>query len=208
MIAHDRRRSGRAHARWPVTVESFNSRAQSGELVDLSLSGMKVRTESDAVVGSAVTVRAMAPKGAGGLEVVARVVRQDSDGMALDFIELPGPDVRRLEQLLAPWEGRRRSPRATVNLPVWIEGRSDGNVPGQTLDLSAFGARIATEHKLSSGDVVVAALAVPDGEGQLRLPALVWEAGPRGVVVLFVGIPQRDFLRLRGYIESLVASQV
>jgi len=59
MSGHDRRAFPRATAAWAATVESAEGRVVSGEVVNLSLSGMKVRTDSEAVVdGAMVSARA------------------------------------------------------------------------------------------------------------------------------------------------------
>ena len=65
MSGHDRRAFPRAAAAWPATVETTEGRVVSGEVVNLSLSGMKVRSACDAVVGSIVTVRVTLPGAAG-----------------------------------------------------------------------------------------------------------------------------------------------
>src|SRR3989304_254175 len=53
----DPRRFPRARATWPAIVESADGRVVSAEVVDVSLSGMKVKTDSEAAVGPPVTPR-------------------------------------------------------------------------------------------------------------------------------------------------------
>jgi len=48
-------------------VETIDGRVVSGEVVNLSLSGMKVRSETGAAVNSIVTVRVTMPGNAGRL---------------------------------------------------------------------------------------------------------------------------------------------
>ena len=79
MSDRDRRAFPRAAAAWPATVETGEGRVVSGEVVNLSLSGMKVRSDSEAVVGSIVTVRVTLPGAAGRMEMVGTVVRRDGE---------------------------------------------------------------------------------------------------------------------------------
>ena len=83
MSAQDRRRFPRARATWPAIVESADGRVVSGEVVDVSLSGMQLRTESDAAVGSDVTLRVSLPGDAGRIEVTARVIRREREGLSV-----------------------------------------------------------------------------------------------------------------------------
>lgn len=201
MSAQDRRRFPRARATWPAIVESVDGRVVSGEVIDVSLSGMKLRTASEAAVGSNVTLRVTLPADAGRIEVIARVVRRDREGMALAFLKLSDVDVERVTPFVSPADIRRRFPRVAVTLPIRIEGGSAGTAEGVTVDLSASGTRVITDRTLVPGDVVV--LDLP-GSGELwplRLPAVVWEAYVGGAVLVFANLAQPEFLRLREYVE-------
>lgn len=201
MSAEDRRRFPRARATWPAIVESADGRVVSGEVVDVSLSGIKLRTDSDAAVGSDITLRVTLPAEAGRIEVTARVIRRDREGLAVAFLKLSDVDVERVAPFVSPGDVRRRSPRASVRLPIRIEGGSAGTAQGVTVDLSASGSRVTTDKTLVPGDVVVLDLPNSGDVGPLRLPAVVWEAYVGGAVLVFANLAQPEFLRLREYVR-------
>jgi hypothetical protein len=175
----------------------------SGEVVDVSLSGMKVRTESEAPVGSNVTLRVTLPGEAGRIEVVAAVVRRDRDGVGVAFLKLSEADAERVAPFVSPGDIRRRARRVPVTLPIRIEGSSEGSAEGFTVDLSTAGTRIRTDRTLVPGDVVVLELPGDEGGTTLRLPAVVWEAYAGGAVLVFANLAQPEFLRLGDYVGRL-----
>jgi len=200
----DRRGAARARADWPVTLETFERGIIEGHVLDISTSGVRVRVGADLPVGAAVTLRITLPRGANRLEVVARVARREADGLALDFIGMPETEARRVEPLVGGWDTRRRGPRATRPLPVSIRvGRGEVG-QGKTLDLSAFGARIATDLDLQPGDFAKLEFQ-PEGDGDpLRLSAVVWSLADRGAVFVFANLRSSDFARLSQYVGRLV----
>ena len=200
----DRRGAARARAGWPVSLETFEHGVIEGRVLDISTSGARVGVGADLPVGVAVTLRITLPRGASRLEVVARVARREGDGLALDFIGLPETEARRVEPLVGGWDTRRRGPRATRPLPVSIRvGRGDAG-QGKTLDLSAFGARIATDLALRPGDFAKLEFQpVTDGD-LLRLSAVVWSVVDRGAVFVFANLRSGDFIRLNQYVRRLV----
>jgi hypothetical protein len=197
----DRRRFPRARATWPAIVESADGRVVSAEVVDVSLSGMKVKTDSEAAVGTPVTLRVTLPAEAGRIEVIAKVIRRDYDGLAVAFLKLTEMDAERVAPFVSPGDIRRRSPRVPVTLPIRIEGGSAGTAKGVTVDLSASGSRVITDKTLIPGDVVVLELPNSGGAAPLRLPAVVWEAYVGGAVLVFANLAQAEFLRLREYVQ-------
>ncbi len=203
MRGRDRRGAARARADWPVTLETFERGIIQGYVLDISTSGVRVRVGADLPVGAAVTLRITLPRGANRLEVVARVARREGDGLALDFIGLPETEARRVEPLVGGWDTRRRGPRATRPLPVSIRvGRGEGQ--GKTLDLSAFGARIATDLALKPGDSAKLEFQ-PEADGDpLRLTAVVWSLDDRGAVFVFANLRSSDFVRLNQYVGRMV----
>lgn len=203
MRGRDRRGAARARADWPVTLETFERGIIQGYVLDISTSGARVRVGADLPVGAAVTLRITLPRGANRLEVVARVARHEGDGLALDFIGLPETEARRVEPLVGGWDTRRRGPRATRPLPVSIRvGRGEGQ--GKTLDLSAFGARIATDLALKPGDSAKLEFQ-PEADGDpLRLTAVVWSLDDRGAVFVFANLRSSDFVRLNQYVGRMV----
>lgn len=204
MKGRDRRGAARARADWPVTLETFERGIIEGHVLDISTSGVRVRVGADLPVGVAVTLRITLPRGANRLEVVARVARRAADGLALDFIGLPETEARRVEPLVGGWDARRRGPRATRPLPVSIRvGRGEVG-QGKTLDLSAFGARIATDLDLQPGDSAKLEFQ-PDGDDDpMRLSAVVWSLADRGAVFVFANLRSADFARLSRYVGRLV----
>lgn len=202
MSGHDRRAFPRAAAAWPATVESGEGRVVSGEVVNLSLSGMKVRAESDAAVGSIVTVRVTLPSAAGRIQMVGTVVRRDAESLGVAFLKMSDSPAGRVTPFVSRGDTRRRFPRVLVSLPVLVEGGSEGTARGQTVDLSASGGRVTTDAPLVEGDVVVLELPERSGLERLRLPALVWESYTGGAVLVFANLAPKEFTRLQEYLAS------
>ena len=200
MSGNDRRSFPRATAAWPATVETTDGRVVSGEVVNLSLSGMKVRSETEAAVDSLVTVRVTMPGDAGRLEVVGTVVRRHGESVGIAFLKMSDSPAGRVTPFVSRGDLRRRSPRVPVSLPIRVEGGSAGSASGHTVDLSASGGRIATDHRLVEGDVVVIELPARAGLDRLRLPALVWEAYEGGAVLVFTNLDGKEFTRLQEYV--------
>jgi hypothetical protein len=202
MSGHDRRAFPRAAAAWPATVESSEGRVVSGEVVNLSLSGMKVRAESDAPVGTIVTVRVTLPGAAGRIEMVGTVVRRDAESLGVAFLKMSDSPAGRVTPFVSRGDTRRRFPRVLASLPVVVEGGSGGTARGHTVDLSASGGRVTTETPLVEGDVVVLELPARSGLERLRLPALVWESYAGGAVLVFANLDAKEFARLQEYLAS------
>jgi hypothetical protein len=202
MSGHDRRAFPRAAAAWPATVESSEGRVVSGEVVNLSLSGMKVRAESDAPVGTIVTVRVTLPGAAGRIEMVGTVVRRDAESLGVAFLKMSDSPAGRVTPFVSRGDTRRRFPRVLASLPVVVEGGSGGTARGHTVDLSASGGRVTTETPLVEGDVVVLELPARSGLERLRLPALVWESYAGGAVLVFANLDAKEFTRLQEYLAS------
>jgi PilZ domain len=199
---HERRAFPRATAAWPATVESADGRAVSGEVVNLSLSGMKVRSDTEAAVGSIVTVRVTLPGEAGRLEMVGTVARRDHESIGVAFLKMSDSPAGRVTPFVSRGDMRRRFPRVPVSLPIRVEGGSEGTAHGHTVDLSASGGRVTTDQRLVEGDVVVVELPERPGLERLRLPAVVWEAYSGGAVLVFANLAPKEFDRLREYVAN------
>jgi len=201
---HDRRAFPRAEAAWPATVESADGRVVSGEVVNLSLSGMKVRSDTDteAAVGNIVTVRVTLPSEAGRLEMVGTVVRRDRESIGVAFLKMSDSPAGRVTPFVSRGDMRRRFPRVPVSLPIRVEGGSEGTAHGHTVDLSASGGRVITDQRLVEGDVVVVELPACPGLERLRLPAVVWEAYSGGAVLVFANLAPKEFDRLQEYVAN------
>ena len=202
MSGHDRRSFPRAAAAWPATVETSDGRVVLGEVVNLSLSGMKVRSGTDAPVNSVVTVRVTLPGDAGRLEMVGTVVRRDGESVGVAFLKMSDSPAGRVTPFVSRGDMRRRFPRVPVSLPIRVEGGSAGTASGHTVDLSASGGRVATDQPLVEGDVVVIELPARAALERLRLPALVWEAYEGGAVLVFTNLDGREFARLQEYVAN------
>jgi hypothetical protein len=202
MTTPDRRRSPRTKANWPLTVQPFSGEAVAGEVMNVSLTGMKITAGPRVRVGAAVTLRVTLPRESEPLEIPARVVRRDLDGIAVDFIDLAEAAAARLRLHVSPWEVRRRSPRVSLSLPVTVRGQFEPRPQrGSIIDLSAFAARIMTAGRLQDGERVALDLPLLDGDAPMRIPAVVWEIGDRGAVLVFHDVPPADFQRLSAYVQ-------
>jgi c-di-GMP-binding flagellar brake protein YcgR len=188
---------------WAAIVEDSEGRLVTGEVIDVSLSGMKLRVNSKVAVGEAVTLRVTLPRDGGELEISAEVVRRDPGGIGVDFGKLPEDTADRVKAFVPSWDLRRRAERVGIELPVQIEGQA-GTTKGRTVDLSAVGARVATDERLAPGDMVAVKLTLKDTRGPMRIRAVVWEVDARGAVLVFANLAVHDFARLRSYVESLL----
>ncbi len=200
----ERRRNPRATGPWPATVEDSDGRLVTGEVIDVSLSGMKLRVDSSVAVGEPVKLRVTLPRDGGEIEISAEVVRRDQEGIGVDFGKLPAGAAERVKAFVPTWDLRRRAERAGIELPVQIEGH-EGTAKGRTVDLSAVGARVAIDERLTPGDMVEVTLTPKDRQGPMRIKAVVWEVDARGAVLVFANLAGHDFVRLRSYVDSMLA---
>ena len=211
MAPEDRRGAPRARAGWPVQLQTPQGETVSGHVFDVSTSGVRVRVPIELAADTHVILRVTLPELPDRMEVVAvrgRVVRSDAGGIAVDLLSvggsLPERALRRLWPRLDPWEGRRRSPRAYVPLVVTLGHAGGAQVPAETVDLSAFGARITTGLVLRAGERVDVRLP-PDGDTEpLVLRAVVWEVHDGKVSLVFVNVPAPDFERLKRFVGALL----
>jgi CheY-like chemotaxis protein len=104
----NRRRSPRIHLSIPVSLREYSGRELAGQLIEVGVSGGKVRLP---VVLEADTVAKLVfalPDGGPPLEVVSILVRTDPDGCAFTFVRLGLTEAERLRELLrsAPGSGQ------------------------------------------------------------------------------------------------------
>ena len=203
MDPRDRRRFPRMRTAWPALVEAADGRVGVGQVIDVSLSGMRVSTDLNIQVDTAVTLRVTLPKHTGRLEILAKVARQDGGSIGVTFLTLSQGEAERIAPFVAPGDIRHWAKRVSVSLPVRIEtGTEDQDVVhARTVDLSTSGGRITTDGALSAGDVVVVELPGPEIGGILRLPAVIWEAYTGGAVVVFANLARAEHLKLRNYLS-------
>jgi len=203
LTGQERRRNPRAAVPWPAIVEDSDGRLVTGKVIDVSLSGMKLRVNANVAVGEAVKLRVTLPRDGGELEISAEVVRRDPGGIGVAFGELPAGAAERVKAFVPTWDLRRRAERVGIELPVHIEGHA-GTTKGRTVDLSAVGARVATDERLTPGDMVAVKLTPKDSQGPMRIRAVVWEVDARGAVLVFSNLALQDLVRLRSSIDSLL----
>lgn len=203
MDPRDRRRFPRMRTAWPALVEAADGRVGVGQVIDVSLSGMRVSTDLNIQVDTAVTLRVTLPKHTGRLEILAKVARQDGGSIGVTFLTLSQGEAERIAPFVAPGDIRHWAKRVSVSLPVRIEtGTEDQDVVhARTVDLSTSGGRITTDGALSAGDIVVMELPGPEIGGTLRLPAVIWEAYTGGAVVVFANLARAEHLKLRNYLS-------
>jgi PilZ domain len=201
--SRDRRRSPRMRTAWPALVEAEDGRVGVGQVVDVSLTGMRVSTNLNIPVGTAVTLRVTLPKHTGRLEILAKVARQESNSIGVSFLTLSQGEVERVAPFVSPGDIRHWAKKVPVSLPVRVEtGSEDQDVlHARTVDLSTSGGRITTDGALSAGDVIVVELPGPEIGGTLRLPAVVWEAYTGGAVVVFANLARDEHLKLSNYLS-------
>lgn len=203
VTGRDRRRFQRIRTAWPVILESADGRVGVGQVVDTSLSGMRIATDLDLEPGTPLVLRITLPKDTGRLEILVKIARRDPHGFGVSFLTLGEGEAERIAPFVASGDIRRWARRVTVSLPVRIEaGTAEGDIiHGRTVDLSTSGARLTTDGSLAVSDVVVVELPGPEIGGTLRLPALVWEAYTGGAVVVFANLARGEYLKLRDFVN-------
>jgi hypothetical protein len=202
ITGQDRRRFPRMRTAWPVILEAADGRVGVGQIIDVSLTGMRVSTELDIEPDTPLMLRVTLPKDTGRLEVLVKVARRDPRGFGVSFLTLGEGEAERIAPFVAPGDIRRWARRVAVSLPIRIETGSDegDTLAGRTIDLSTSGGRVTVEGQLTVGDVVVVELPGPDVGGTLRLPSLVWEAYTGGAVVVFANLARGEYVKLRDYL--------
>jgi hypothetical protein len=203
VTGQDRRRFPRMRTAWPVIIEAADGRVGVGQVIDASLSGMRISTDLEIEPDMPLMLRITLPKDTGRLEVLVKVARPDSQGFGVSFLTLSEGEAERIAPFVAPGDIRRWARRVAVSLPVRIEaGAEEADVmQGRTVDLSTSGVRLTLDGTLSVGDVVVLELPGPEVGGTLRLPSLVWEAYTGGAVLVFANLARAEYLKLREFLS-------
>jgi PilZ domain len=203
ITGQDRRRFPRMRTAWPVILESADGLVGVGQVIDVSLTGLRISTDLDIEPDTPLMLRVTLPKDTGRLEVLVKVARRDSRGFGVSFLTLGEGEAERIAPFVAPGDIRRWARRVAVSLPIRIEtGAEEGDVlHGRTIDLSTSGGRLSVGSPLTAGDVVVVELPGPDVGGTLRLPSLVWESYTGGAVVVFANLARDEYLKLRDYLD-------
>jgi hypothetical protein len=187
---------------WPVILEATDGRVGVGQVIDVSLTGLRIATDLEIEPDTPLMLRVTLPKDTGRLEVLVKVARRDPRGFGVSFLTLGEGEAERIAPFLAPGDIRRWARRVAVSLPIRIETGAEeaDTLHGRTIDLSTSGGRLTVDGQLTVGDVVVVELPGPDVGGTLRLPSLVWEAYTGGAVVVFANLARAEYLKLRDYL--------
>lgn len=98
--ARERRSAPRAPGGFPVRIIEYRGTAWDAECIEMSVTGMRARTDSRLMQGAAVKVH-FTPDGGAPIEVICLVARLDAEGVGLSFVHLPDGDARRLRDLVA-----------------------------------------------------------------------------------------------------------
>jgi hypothetical protein len=187
---------------WPVILEATDGRVGVGQVIDVSLTGLRIATDLEIEPDTPLMLRVTLPKDTGRLEVLVKVARRDPRGFGVSFLTLGEGEAERIAPFVAPGDIRRWARRVAVSLPIRIETGAEAadTLHGRTIDLSTSGGRLTVDGQLIVGDVVVVELPGPDVGGTLRLPSLVWEAYTGGAVVVFANLARAEYLKLRDYL--------
>ncbi len=96
----ERRRSARAHVVVPVRILDYNGAASEGTSVELSVCGMRVRSNALLNRDAAVILSFALPDGEAPISVLSLAVRVDRDGYGFAFVNLLEGDLRRLSDFI------------------------------------------------------------------------------------------------------------
>jgi CheY-like chemotaxis protein len=96
----ERRQSPRARVDLPVTLHEYRGASWDGTCVELSVSGMKVKTEAPLSAGVAIKCSFRPPDDGAPLDVISLVLRAGAEGTVLSFVNLPGHEARRLGEIV------------------------------------------------------------------------------------------------------------
>ena len=96
----DRRQAPRARVELAVTLQEYRGASWNGTCVELSGTGMKVKTGAPLSPGVAIRCSFQPPDDGARLDVISLVLRVGADGAALSFVNLPGHEGRRLGEIV------------------------------------------------------------------------------------------------------------
>lgn len=96
----ERRQAPRVPASMPVSLREYRGAAWDGVCVELSVTGLKVRTDAPLASGTAVKCAFTPVDGGEPIDVISIVVRRDATGTVLSFVNLPSHDERRLADVV------------------------------------------------------------------------------------------------------------
>jgi hypothetical protein len=199
----NRRRADRVTVEWAARFETGVTRV-AGAVVDASEVGLRIADERPLPPGAAGRLTLTFRELDGRIEVVemtATVVRSGLGGVALTYSRLPDHAARRLRARGITAESRRRASRVRVTLPIEVRSEIGAPIPGETVDLSAYSARVTTAAPLDPGARVELRVALGAGKPPMALPSVVWQIDASGeAVLMFANLAADDFSRLGDYL--------
>ena len=133
----------------------------------------------------------------GALDFVGKPVSLDRLGAVLDFLEPQALDGRRARPT------QPRAPRATLSVPVRVADYRGHDWPGQAVNLSAVGIKVASPAELALTTAVRLTFTPPDGGGPLELTALLVRRDADGDAFYFVNVRPPEGERLTTLIRRL-----
>jgi CheY-like chemotaxis protein len=92
----ERRQAPRVRASMPVSLREYRGAAWDGTCIEISVSGMKLRTDAPLTAGTAVKCGFTPADGGEPIDVISIVVRRDATGTVLSFVNLPAHEQHRL----------------------------------------------------------------------------------------------------------------
>jgi hypothetical protein len=191
---------------WAARFET-GGRMVEGAVVDVSEGGLRIADDRELPAGAEGTLTVIFRGLEDRIEVVrvaATVVWSGELGVAVTYAGLPGPAARRLHARFLTGEARRRSPRARVALPVQVRPEGEEPIGAETVDLSAYSARVTPSTPLKAGARVELLVSLEAGKTQMAVPALVWQVDDSGeAVLMFTNLLPADFSRLGDYVSML-----
>ena len=203
----DRRRAERVTVDWAARLETEEGRVREGPVADVSTIGLRFISDGEPVTSDTagtLTVTFIGPDHR--MDVVkvhARVVWSAESSVAVSYAGLPDPAARRLRARFLSSESRRRTPRVRVAVPVEVRFADGTSMPGGTVDLSAFAARVSTPTPLDPGARVQLVIFPEDGKS-LVLAAVVWETQDLESVLMFTNLSPRDFDRIGDWVVTFL----
>jgi CheY-like chemotaxis protein len=96
----ERRQAPRVRASLPVVLREYRGSAWDGTCIEISVSGMKVRTDAALPAGTAVKCGFTPADGGEPIDVISIVVRRDATGTMLSFVNIPAHEQRRLDEVV------------------------------------------------------------------------------------------------------------
>ncbi len=138
----------------------------------------------------------------GAFDFVGKPIAFERLGEVLAHVEPHALSRQRLAETQAP--ERRRATRVRVTFPVRLTTYDGGEWDGWAFDLSPSGIRVRSGASLSDGAVAKLAFTPPDGQGPMRVMALLVRADAEGQAFRFVNLSPEDFERLTAFARRTV----